>query len=76
MNILEALASGPKIFRGEGVNEEQERFIGEMTVQVLERGRAALLCSATSQNSVADRSCILSQRCSEPARTESSASGP
>ena len=44
MNILEALASGPKIFRGEGVNEEQERFIGEMTVQVLEGGRAALLC--------------------------------
>ena len=43
MNILKALTSGPNSFRGEGVNEEQERFVGELTVQVLEGGRAALL---------------------------------
>ena len=43
MNILDALTSGPAAFRGEGVNEEKETFIGKMTVQVLEGGRAALL---------------------------------
>jgi len=43
MNILGALASGPTAFRGEGVNEAKESFIGEMKIQVLEGGRAALL---------------------------------
>ena len=43
MNLLAALASGPSSFRGEGVNEEQEAFIGELRVQALEAGRAVLL---------------------------------
>jgi hypothetical protein len=43
MNILSALASGPKAYRGNGVNHEQEPFVGELQVQVLEGGRAVLL---------------------------------
>ena len=43
MNILGALASGPTAFRGEGVNHENESFIGELGVQALEGGRAVLL---------------------------------
>ena len=43
MNILGALISGPTAFRGKGVNEENQPFIGELKVQVLEGGRAALL---------------------------------
>jgi hypothetical protein len=43
MNILTSLASGPTAFRGEGVNEENEVFVGELTIQMLEGGRAALL---------------------------------
>ena len=43
VNILAALASCPKSFRGEGVNEEKEKFFGELQIQVLEGGRAVLL---------------------------------
>ena len=43
MNLLASLVSGPTAFRGEGVNEENEAFVGELTIQVLEDGRAALL---------------------------------
>ena len=43
MNLLSTLASGPSIFRGEGVNEEREAFVGELKVQSLEAGRAVLL---------------------------------
>ena len=43
MNILSALVSGPSTFRGEGVNEEREAFVGELRVQSLEAGRAVLL---------------------------------
>ena len=43
MTILGVLASGPTAFRGEGVNHEKESFIGELKVQALEGGRAALL---------------------------------
>jgi hypothetical protein len=43
MNILTALASGPNAFRGEGVNEEKEAFVGELSVTPLEGGRAVLL---------------------------------
>ena len=43
MNILGALTSGPKAFRGKGMNEENEAFLGELKVQVLEGGRAVLL---------------------------------
>ena len=43
MSMLELLASGPKAFRGEGVNHENESFIGALTVQPLEGGRAVLL---------------------------------
>ena len=43
MNILAALASGPKAFHGEGVNEENQHFFGELKVQLLEGGRAVLL---------------------------------
>lgn len=43
MNILAALASGPKAYRGEGVNEERETFVGELRVTTLEKGRAVLL---------------------------------
>jgi hypothetical protein len=43
MNILGALAAGPKSFRGDGVNEEKEPFFGELKVEVLEGGRAVLL---------------------------------
>jgi len=43
MNILSALASGPKSFHGEGVNEEKEQFFGELQIQPLEGGRAVLL---------------------------------
>ena len=43
MTILDVLTSGPTAFRGEGVNHEKESFIGELTVQALEGGRAALL---------------------------------
>jgi hypothetical protein len=43
MTILAMLASGPKSFHGEGVNEEKERFFGELQVHSLEGGRAVLL---------------------------------
>jgi hypothetical protein len=43
MTILGVLASGPTAFRGEGVNHENESFIGELSVQALEGGRAVLL---------------------------------
>jgi hypothetical protein len=43
MNVLGVLTSGPTAFRGEGINHENEPFIGELTVQALEGGRAALL---------------------------------
>ena len=43
MNLLGVLAAGPTAFRGEGVNHENELFIGELTVQTLEGGRAVLL---------------------------------
>jgi hypothetical protein len=43
MNVLGVLTSGPTAFRGEGINHENESFIGELTVQALEGGRAALL---------------------------------
>jgi hypothetical protein len=43
MTILTKLASGPKTFQGEGLNEEKERFSGAMHIQVLEGGRAVLL---------------------------------
>jgi hypothetical protein len=43
MNILEILASGPKAFRGDGVNHENESFIGALNVEALEGGRAVLL---------------------------------
>jgi hypothetical protein len=43
MNILGALAAGPKSFRGHGVNEENEAFAGELNVAVLEDGRAVML---------------------------------
>jgi hypothetical protein len=43
MNILVTLASGPKSFHGEGVNEEKEPFFGELLVHSLESGRAVLL---------------------------------
>lgn len=43
MNILQALASGPRTFHGEGVNEQQEIFVGDLAVQVLQGGRAGLL---------------------------------
>jgi hypothetical protein len=43
MNVLGVLTLGPTAFRGEGINHENEPFIGELTVQALEGGRAALL---------------------------------
>ena len=43
MNLLGVLTSGPTAFRGEGMNHENESFIGELKVQSLEDGRAALL---------------------------------
>ena len=43
MNILGMLAAGPKAFRGEGVNHENERFVGVLKVEALENGRAVLL---------------------------------
>ena len=43
MNLLSALISGATRFRGVGVNEENEVFAGELTIQSLEGGRAALL---------------------------------
>jgi hypothetical protein len=43
MNVLSVLTSGPTAFRGEGMNHENEAFIGELTVQALEGGRAALI---------------------------------
>lgn len=43
MNLLDALASGPTAYFGAGINEEGEAFTGELSVEVLEGGRAALL---------------------------------
>ena len=43
MNLLASLVSGPASFRGNGFNEENEAFTGELRIQVLEGGRAALL---------------------------------
>ena len=43
MNLLGVLTSGPTAFRSEGMNHENESFIGELNVQSLEGGRAALL---------------------------------
>jgi len=43
MNLLSVLAAGPSAFRGTGVNHEDETFIGELKVQVLEAGFAVLL---------------------------------
>ena len=51
MNILEALAAGPTAFRGEGVNHENESFVGVMNIRALEGGLAVLLSySATLEN--------------------------
>ena len=41
MNLLGVLTSGPTAFRGEGMNHENESFIGDLNVQSLEGGRAA-----------------------------------
>jgi hypothetical protein len=43
MHLLAALAAGPRSFRGEGVNHENEAFAGSLKVQPLEGGRAVLL---------------------------------
>jgi hypothetical protein len=43
MNLLGVLTTGPTSFRGEGMNHENESFIGELKVQSLEDGRATLL---------------------------------
>jgi hypothetical protein len=43
MDLLSTLAAGPSVFRGEGVNHENERFAGELRLQLLEAGRAILL---------------------------------
>ena len=51
MNVLGVLTSGPTAFRGEGINHENEPFVGELSVQTLEGGSAALLkYVATLQN--------------------------
>ncbi len=43
MDLIRALAGGPKSFRGEGINHEGERFIGHLQVQPLVEGTAVLL---------------------------------
>jgi hypothetical protein len=43
MDLIRALASGPKSFKGEGINHEGERFIGHLQVQPLVEGSAVLL---------------------------------
>ncbi len=43
MQLLTALATRPKTYCGEGVNEENQSFKGELKVQMLEGARAALL---------------------------------
>ena len=43
MDLIRALASGPKSFHGEGINHEGERFIGQLQVQPLVNGSAVLL---------------------------------
>ncbi|MES2994204.1 MAG: hypothetical protein V4844_22470 [Pseudomonadota bacterium] len=43
MTVLRFLVSGPTYFRGDGVNEAGEAFVGELRVQDLKSGRAALL---------------------------------
>ena len=43
MNILGMLSVGPKAFRGEGVNHENERFVGVLKIEALESGRAVML---------------------------------
>ena len=43
MSLLGVLATGPAAFRGNGVNHEKETFVGALTVQPLEGGRAVLL---------------------------------
>ena len=48
MPALHALVSGPQHYRGEGVNHEGERFLGELRVEVLEAGRAVLLLYTAS----------------------------
>ena len=51
MNVLGVLTSGPTAFHGEDINHENEPFVGELTVQSLEGGSAALLkYVATLQN--------------------------
>ena len=43
MPLLPVFASSPKIFRGNGINEENEAFTGKLTIQMLEGNRAAFL---------------------------------
>lgn len=43
MTLLSQLATGPTAFRGEGVNHENEPFVGTLSVLPLEEGRAVLL---------------------------------
>lgn len=43
MNLLQALAATKRVFRGEGLNHEKERFTGELRVEVLTAGAALLL---------------------------------
>jgi hypothetical protein len=43
MNVLGVLTSGPTAFRGEGVNHENQPFLGTLAVRSLEGGRAVLL---------------------------------
>ena len=37
------LAAGPKTFRGEGINHENEKFDGVLKIEALEGGRAVML---------------------------------
>ena len=69
MNILGMLAAGPKAFRGEGVNHENERFVGVLKVEAFKNGRVVMLSYSAKLR--IELSYTASPRCSEPGQMES-----
>lgn len=43
MQLVSTLANGPQCYRGEGINHDQQSFLGTLRVQPIEDGRAVLL---------------------------------
>jgi hypothetical protein len=61
MSLLQALCAGSPLWRGIGVNHEDERFVGELRIEPLLDGRAAMLRyrATLEDGSIAHEECTL-----------------